>query len=538
MLASALSEVSRRHESLRTRFVIDRGEPVQVVDPPVAVALPAIDLAGLPSRTGLEEARRLARAEALRPFDLTLGPLLRSTLVSLSAEEQVLLLTLHHVISDGWSLRLLAGELGEIYGAVSRGRPSPLPELEVQYGDYAVWQRRWLQGEVLAAELSHWRERLAGAPPVLELPLDCPRTAAVSDRAGSLSLELSPELLSALRALARRQGVTLFMAGLAAFQALLSRISNTEDVSVGTPVAGRGQLRTEGLIGFFVNTLVMRTDLSGEPSFTALLGRVREVALAAYAHQDLPFEKLVEELQPRRDLGVSPLFQVSFALDAEAPPSLRLGELEAALWPLEAATEKFDLSLTLGLAAEGLAGAFGFRADLFDGSTIERLCGHFERLLAGAVADPDAQVSELPLLSEAERAQLAAWNEETLRERPQELLGSTLHGLFAAQVLRTPEAVALIAGEERLSYGELARRSAGLARYLRSLGVRTGGAGGDLPAAPGGAGGGAAGDARGGWVLRAARSRLSGGAGGLHAGGQRLRGGADDGGAGGSAAGA
>ena len=306
VMAASLGEVARRHESLRTRFVAE----LQVVDPPSTVALPEIDLASLPVERGLREARRLAREEALRPFDLTAGPLLRSALVSLGAEEQVLLLTMHHVVSDGWSLRLLAGELGEIYGAGAQGRPSPLPELEVQYGDYAVWQRRWLRGEVLAAELAHWRSRLAGAPPVLDLPLDRPRTAVMSERGDSRSLEVSPAFLSSLQALARRQGVTLFMAVLAAFQALLSRVSNAEDVSVGTPVAGRGQLQTEGLIGFFVNTLVMRTDLSGAPSFAALLGRVRETALAAYAHQDLPFEKLVEELQPRRDLSVSPLFQV------------------------------------------------------------------------------------------------------------------------------------------------------------------------------------------------------------------------------------
>ncbi len=472
VLAAALSEVARRHESLRTRFIADR----QVIDGPAPVVLPAVDLAGLPEALGAAEARRLARAEALRPFDLAGGPLLRSARLSLGAEEQVLLLTMHHGISDGWSLRLLARELGEIYGAFSQGLPSPLPELPVQYGDYAVWQREWLQGDVLAAELAHWRERLTGAPPVLDLPLDRPRTLAVSDRGGSRALALPASLLPPLQALARRQGVTLFMAVLAAFQALLSRVSHAEDVSVGTPVAGRNQLQTENLIGFFVNTLVLRTDLSAEPSFAGLLGRVREVALAAYAHQDLPFEKLVEELAPRRDLGVSPLFQVSFALDAEAPPALRLGGAAGSVWPLDQETEKFDLSLTLGLMDDGaqersLAGTFGFRSELFDGATIERLAGHFARLLAGAVAEPDHPVSELPLLSAAERTQLAAWNAATARERPAELVGSTLPELFAAQVARTPAATALIAGEERLSYGELASRTAALAHRLRSLGV-------------------------------------------------------------------
>ena len=343
-LAAALSEVARRHESLRTRFVMARGEPVQVVDPAAPVPLPAVDLGGLPAERRAAEARRLAREEALRPFDLAAGPLLRSTLLSPETGEQVLLLTMHHAVSDGWSLRLLARELGEIYGAFSQGLPSPLPELPIQYGDYAVWQRRWLQGEVLAAELAHWRSRLTGAPPVLDLPLDRPRTAAAGDHGGSRALTLPASLLPPLQALARRQGVTLFMAVLAAFQALLSRVAQAEEVSVGTPVAGRSQLQTENLIGFFVNTLVLRTDLSGEPSFGELLGRVREVALAAYGHQELPFEKLVEELQPRRDLGVSPLFQVSFVLDAEAPPSLRLGDL-AAFGARRWRTKKFDLSL-------------------------------------------------------------------------------------------------------------------------------------------------------------------------------------------------
>ncbi|HSK78869.1 MAG TPA: amino acid adenylation domain-containing protein, partial [Thermoanaerobaculia bacterium] len=466
VLAAALGEVARRHESLRTRFVTAPGGPVQIVDPPAPFPLPAIDLAGLPAEPRLGEARRLAREEALRSFDLTRGPLLRASLIGLAEEESLLLLTLHHIVSDGWSLRLLAHELGEHYGAFSHGRPSPLPALEIQYGDYAVWQRGWLAGERLEAEIAHWRARLAGASPVLDLPLDRPRPAVMSDRGASHALELPPALLPGLRALARRQGVTLFMAVLAAFQALLSRVSHAEDVSVGTPVAGRGQLRTEGLIGFFVNTLVMRTGLSGEPSFAALLARVREVALSAYSHQDLPFEKLVEELQPRRDLSYSPLFQVSFTLDGEPPPSLRLGNLAAVLWPLEQEMEKFDLSLTLGVKEEGLSGALSFRTGLFEGSTIERLAGHFTRLLAGAVEEPGLRLGELPLLSEAERGQLLAWNAA-------EAAGpeTTLTALWEAQVARAPEAPAASFEGETLSYGELNRRANRLARHLRRLGV-------------------------------------------------------------------
>ncbi|HSU82502.1 MAG TPA: condensation domain-containing protein, partial [Thermoanaerobaculia bacterium] len=474
-LAAALGEVARRQESLRTRFIAiegELGEPVQWVDPPAPVPVPEIDLAGLPAARRLEEARRLARAEALHPFDLARGPLLRTALVRLGEAEQLLLLTMHHVISDGWSLRVLARELSALYDAGLERRPSPLPELAVQYGDYAVWQRGWLRGEVLEAELAYWRARLAGAPPVLDLPLDRPRPAVTSWRGASRALALSPALLPLLQALARRQGVTLFMAVLAACQALLARISNTEDVSVGSPVAGRGQLRTEGLIGFFVNTLVLRTDLSGAPTFAELLARVRETSLDAYAHQDLPFEKLVEELHPQRDLSHAPLYQVSFVLDSDPPPALRLGDVEATLWPLETEIEKFDLSLTLGVGAEGLSGAIGFRSDLFDGTTIERLAGSFVRLLAGAVAAPplflQQRLPELPLLSEEERQQLLRIGDGEGESYPRE---AALYDLFAEQAALSPDAVALASPGTVLTYGELARQATRWARRLRALGV-------------------------------------------------------------------
>ncbi|HSK78164.1 MAG TPA: amino acid adenylation domain-containing protein, partial [Thermoanaerobaculia bacterium] len=475
VLAAALGEAVRRHESLRTRFVAVEGEPVQVVDPPAPVPVPEIDLAGLPAARRLEEARRLAREEALRPFDLgdpEGGPLLRTVLVRLGEAEQLLLLTMHHVISDGWSLRVLARELAALYEAGLERRPSPLPELAIQYGDYAVWQRGWLRGEVLEAELAHWRARLAGAPPVLDLPLDRPRPAVMSSRGASRALALPPALLPLLQALARRQGVTLFMAVLAAFQALLARISHTDDVSVGSPVAGRGQLRTEGLIGFFVNTLVLRTDLSGAPTFAELLARVRETSLAAYAHQDLPFEKLVEELHPQRDLSYAPLYQVSFVLDSDPLPALRLGDVEASLWPQETEIEKFDLSLTLGVGAEGLSGAIGFRSDLFDGATIERLAGSFARLLAGAVAAPPLflqhRLPELPLLSEEEVEQLLRIGDGGGESYPRE---AALYDLFAEQAALSPDAVALAGPGTVLTYGELARQATRWAHRLRALGV-------------------------------------------------------------------
>jgi amino acid adenylation domain-containing protein len=473
-LSSALAELARRHETLRTRFAAEQGRPIQIVDPPAPVPVPEVDFASLPGERRLEEAGRLAREEALRPFDLERGPLLRAALAVLGDGEHLLLLTLHHIVSDGWSLRVLARELGEIYGAFAQGRPSPLPELEIQYGDYAVWQRRWLQGEVLETELAYWRHRLAGAPPVLDLPLDHPRTAAAGDRGASRSLALPPALLAALQALARQQGATLFMTLLAAFQALLSRVSGSADVSVGTPVAGRGQIQTEGLIGFFVNTLVMRTDLSGEPSFAGLLVRVREVALAAYAHQDLPFEKLVEELQPERGAGPAgdaPFFQVAFALEAEPAPSLRLGGVAADLWPLEPGAEKFDLSLTLAVEEEGLRGALGYRTALFDGTTIERLGGHFVRLLAEAVAHPERRLKELPWLSDGERQQLLVeWN-DTRAPFPETTL---LHQLFEVSVERAPEAVAAVCAGQELTYAELEARSNRLANLLRERGIGCG----------------------------------------------------------------
>ena len=470
-LAASLDALARRHETLRTRFVAEEGRPVQIVDPPAPVPLPEIDLEGLPADRRETEARRLARAEALRPFDLERGPLLRAALVRWNPAEHLLLLTLHHVVSDGWSLRVLARELGEVYGALAEGRLPALPPLEVQYGDYAVWQRSWLRGEVLEAELAYWRDRLAGAPPVLDLPLDRPRTPGAGDRGASRAVALPPALLPALRELARRRGATLFMAVLAAWQALLARVSGSADVSVGTPVAGRGQIRTEGLIGFFVNTLVLRTDLSGPPSFAGLLARVREVALAAYAHQDLPFEKLVEELQPLRDLGDAPLVQAAFALDEEPPPRLRLGAVEAALWPLEAGAEKFDLTLILGVDPKGLQGALGFRTALFDGTTIERLAGHFARLLAAAVSDPEAPLAELPLLVDGERHQVVVeWN-DTRAPFPETVL---LHQHFEAAVERTPEAVAAVCAGRELTYAELEARSNRLAHLLGDIGVGRG----------------------------------------------------------------
>ncbi|HEV3076512.1 MAG TPA: amino acid adenylation domain-containing protein [Thermoanaerobaculia bacterium] len=404
-LARSLDEIVRRHEVLRTRFPGVEGQPAQQIDPWSPAALPVVDLGGLgPGRRRQGPMQVLARQEAQRPFDLAASPPLRRMLLRLGEREHVLLVTMHHIVSDAWSRAVFESELDRL----CRSPASPLPELAVQYADYAAWQRDWLSGEVLAAELAHWRSRLAGAPPLLELPADRPRPPLPSHRGAVRRWSPPASLVRQLAAFARRAGATLFMALLATFQAVLARWSGQEDVSVGTPIAGRNRLETETLIGCFVNTLVLRADLSGDPCFAELLARVREAALDAYLHQDLPFEKLVEELAPERSLSHSPLFQVMFVLEnvpgrERIPAGLHPGFLAAAR-----GTAKFDL--TLGLRERGgeLEGGFEYATDLFDGATVARLCGHLETLLAGAVAGAAVPVAELPLLSAPELHQVVS----------------------------------------------------------------------------------------------------------------------------------
>ncbi|HYO12562.1 MAG TPA: amino acid adenylation domain-containing protein, partial [Thermoanaerobaculia bacterium] len=454
-LGSALTELVARHEALRTTFASEEGRVVQVIAPPFPLPLPVVDL-----ERRSEEVWRLAREEAARPFDLSRGPLLRTTLLRLGSEEHLLLLTMHHIVSDGWSIGVLLRELSALYDGL------PLPELPVQYADFAIWQREWLAGEVLEAQLGYWRERLAGALAVLELPADRPRPVVRSAAGGQLSAGLSSELSEDLDRLARRRGATLFRVLLAAFQGLLSRLTGQEDLTVGSPVANRNRAETEGLIGFFVNTLVLRGDLSGDPGFGELLARTRESALGAYAHQDLPFEKLVAELQPERDLAHSPLFQVMLIVQ-NFPGAAREG------WRLSAppggqGTAKFDLTLSFGTTEGGRVVLAEYRRDLFDAPTVDRLLGCFTTLLAAAVAEPERRLSELPLLSEREVQQLLReWNDTCAATGPD----LCLHERFEAQVDRTPEAEALVCGEERLTYAELDRRANRLARGLRRLGV-------------------------------------------------------------------
>jgi hypothetical protein len=412
-LARALNEIVRRHEALRTRFAAVDGQPVQVIAPRLEVPLPVVDLGALPESEREPEARRRAREEALRPFDLAHGPLLRASLLRLGDREHVVLLTMHHIVADGWSMGVLVRELRELYEAFRRGLPSPLPELSIQYADYAAWQRRWLRGQVLRDQLAYWRGQLAGVPP-LELPTDRPRPAAPSRRGGERRAVLPAALAGRVRALALQEGATPFVVLLAAFQALLHRYSGQDDFAVGTPIAGRTRSEVEGLIGLFINTLVLRADLSGGPTFRELVRRARRTALGAFAHQDVPFEQLVGALQPERGPGLSPFFQVMFVLQNAPLPEMSAPGLTLTPLEVDAETAKFDLTLVLaeGPGPAGLRASAQFDADLFDPPTIERLLGHFRTLLEGALAEPDRPVAALSMLSEAERQQLLRqWNE-------------------------------------------------------------------------------------------------------------------------------
>jgi len=478
-LAGAFDEIERRHEVLRTTFVPPAegadepaGEPgdgqaAQAIGPPRGLAPPLADLAGLPPAAAAGEVDRLLAAAAERPFDLARGPLCRALLLRLGAEEHVLLLALHHVACDGWSLGVLVRELGALYGAYASGRPSPLPPLPIQYADFAVWQRRTLAGEALARQLDYWQGQLAGSPPLLELPTDRPRPALQSLRGRTLPLPLPGGLWSGAQALARELGATPFMVLLAVFQVLLLRHARQPDVVVGTPVANRGRSEIEGLIGFFVNTLVLRTDLAGDPGFGALVARVRRVVSDAYAHQDLPFERLVDELAVERNLGHNPLFQVMFILQSDPLPAAEVAGLTLAPLEVLGKTAKFDLMLQLWEQPRGLAGFLEYNTDLFDAATVRRFGEQLETLLAGALDHPERPLSALPLLAAAARHQaVLEWNDAAA-----EPAGACLHDLFAAQAERTPDAAALIWEDGRWSYRELARRAARLARRLRRLGV-------------------------------------------------------------------
>jgi acyl carrier protein len=463
-LRGALEVVVARHEPLRTVFIGVEGRPRQRVLPPAGVRLPFTDLAG-----DREALSRLMAEEVDRPFDLAAGPPFRAAAYRLGPDEVVLLWVVHHIAFDGWSMGVLLRELGVAYDAVSSGLPVDLPELPVQYADFASWQREWLRSGEEERQLGYWRRRLAGAPAFIDLPTDRPRPTAESHRGARESFELPSALADRVAALSRAEGVTLFMTLLAAFKVLLSRYSGQLDLVVGSPIAGRGRPELEGLIGPFVNTLALRTDLTGDPSFRELLGRVRETALDAYAQQDVPFEKLVEALRPQRDLSRNPVFQVMFALQNAPLAPLRLRELQLRRVEVDRRTAQLDLSLHVATTADGLRGVFEYATDLFDAPTIRRMAGHYLALLESAVEDPERRASALSMMTEQETDQLSTWN-ATATPVPELLV----HERVRAQAGRTPHGVAVEHDERRLSYAELQSRSARLSAHLRRRGVGAG----------------------------------------------------------------
>jgi len=463
----ALTEILRRHESLRTRFALVDGSPVQTVAEPYEFPLPATDLRHVPADELDAEVHRRAMEEANHPFDLARDPLFRGQLLVLGAGSHALFLTMHHIISDGWSIGVMIQELAALYEAFRDGRPSPLPELSLQYPDYAAWQREYLTGAVLERQLDYWRGRLGGAPD-LELRTDRPRPAVQTFRGESHWFTVPAAETAALHALSKGLNATLFMVGLAAFQALLARYAGQDDIVVGSPIANRTRREIEEIVGFFVNTLVLRGDVSGDPTFRELVGRVREAALGAYAHQDLPFEKLVDEVQPERDLSRNPLFQVMFALQNAPGSELELPGLRLTWEPPKSGTSKFDVMLWAQERDGELNACFEYNTDLFDPPSIHRMERHFRRVLTAVLADPDVLVSQLPLVTDEERALLAAWNDtgEAFGEA-----GATLHGLVEARAARTPDAVAVVFGGETLTYAELDAQASLLAAALRDRGV-------------------------------------------------------------------
>ncbi|MBD3557943.1 amino acid adenylation domain-containing protein [Planktothrix sp. FACHB-1355] len=455
-LEKSLNEIVRRHEALRTTFEMVDGQAVQIIHPSLDFKLSVTEL-------GTAEIQNFVVEEVKRHFDLTKAPLLRGTLLKLGEKEYVLVFVMHHIICDGWSMRSLIREVAALYEAFSHNKPSPLPELPIQYADFAVWQRQWSK-EHLQNHLSYWKEQLAGATKVLEL-----RPAVQTFQGATTHFQLSPSLTEKLKSLSQQSNCTLFMTLLAAFQTLLYRYTEQEDISVGTPIANRNRSEIQALIGVFVNTLVMRTDLSGNPTFRELLSRVRQVALGAYAHEDLPFEQLVEELQPERNLSHQPLFQVMLVLQENLTPELVLSGLTLKRLNTDSKTAKFDLTLYLVDSEPAITGAFEYSTDLFEAATIDRAIAHFTTLLEGIVSHPDRHLSELPLLTEAERQTLLIqWN-DTASEFPEH---SCIHELFEAQVELTPSDIAVVFEDRQLTYRKLNQQANQLAHFLRKQGVQ------------------------------------------------------------------
>lgn len=470
ILKQSLNEIIQRHEALRTTFRSVDGQPVQWVVPSLKLEMPIIDLRQFPEGDRQVETNRLINEEIQRPFDLAEGPLIRAVLLQQNAVRYYFLLTLHHIIADGWSMEIFFRELSTLYQHFTMKQSSPLPELPIQYSDFAVWQREWLQGEVLAKQLSYWKQQLADLP-LLQLPTDRPRPNLQRFQGAYHKIGISPSLTAQLKHLSQEEGATLFMTLLAAFKILLHRYSGQTDIVVGMPIAGRNRMEIENLIGFFVNSLVLRTDLAGNPTFRQLLHRVREVALDAYLHQDLPFEKLVDELRPERDMSRNPLFQVTFQLLQLQPHPDTVLQVEDPILSslkIRRGTSIFDLAFSLWEGPAGLSGGFEYNTDLFDPDTLDRMASHFQTLLGGITANPDARLSELPLLPQDEWNQvLVSWN-RTGASYPAD---RCLHEPIEAQAQRMPDAVAVVFEDQSITYRELNQYANRLARRLRDHSV-------------------------------------------------------------------
>jgi amino acid adenylation domain-containing protein len=467
-LAQSLQRIVERHESLRTTFVSQEGVPMQVVHPTLTLELPLTDLSML-VKSEREEQVKMRIDEANRPFALSTGPLIRVHLVRMSEEEHVLIVNMHHIISDGWSLSVFMSELCALYQAIVTEHEAELSALPLQYADFSIWQRDWMQGDVLEEQLGYWKNKLTGTLPVLQLPTDRPRAAKQTFQGVTRWFSLSKELTEDIKALCQREGTTLFMTLLAAYQTLLYRYTGQEDIVVGSPSAGRNQEEIEGLIGFFVNTLVLRSDLSANRTFRELLSQVRETTLGAYANQDVPFEKLVEELSPERNLSHSPLVQVVFSVENFETVTTRMADVTLTPMQIDPGTSKFDLTVFMSEASDVLSGRVEYNSDLFDAETIERFLNSYETLLEAVVVDPEQPVSQVPILSEAQRQQLLVeWNQT---ERDDWQGGSSLHELFEEQVAKTPDHIAVSYEGNSLTYRELNARVNQLAHHLKKIGV-------------------------------------------------------------------
>ncbi|MEH1980837.1 MAG: amino acid adenylation domain-containing protein [Nostoc sp.] len=503
-LEQAIAEIVQRHEVLRTSFRLVNNTPVQVIDPTATVTLAVVDLQGFEENEQSAHIQRLVNLDAQKAFDVNSCPLLRLSLLQLGEDSHILVLTMHHIVSDGWSMGVFIHELSTLYQAFVLGEVSPLPDLPIQYADFAIWQRQWLRGEVYEAKLNYWKQQLADAPPLLELPIDKPRPPVQTSQGSIWKFQIDPELTQKLKTLSQKSETTLFMTLQAAFVSLLSRYSGQDDIPIGVPIANRNYQQIESLIGFFVNILVLRSNLKGNPSFSELLTQVRQVALEAYAHQDVPFEQVVEVCSPERNLSHSPLFQVMFAWQNTPMRKLELPGLHLTPLEIENVTAKFDLTLSMGETEQGLHGWWEYNSDLFEADTIARMGLNFQTMLAAIVANPQQSIRELPLLTDSERHQLLVeWN-HTETEYPTDIATDKevrtltddktlykqtfnpvpspqspvpcykcIHQLFEAQVEQTPDAVAVVFEDAVLTYRELNSRANQLAQYLQTLGVES-----------------------------------------------------------------